>query len=52
LQRYRQTAEILELRGGCPECANEQAIAPPSALPSIQRCPACGAFLKLEEIAA
>jgi len=52
LQRYRQAGEILELRGGCPDCASEQALAPPSTLPAIQRCPGCGAFLKLEEIAA
>lgn len=52
LQRYRQAGEILELRGGCPECSTEQEIAPPAALPSIQRCPGCGAFLKLEEVEA
>jgi hypothetical protein len=52
LQRYRQAGEILELRGGCPECASEQQLEPPAGLPAIQRCPGCGAFLKLEELAA
>jgi hypothetical protein len=49
LQRYREQREILEVRGRCPACAAEQALEPPSALPAIQRCPGCGAFLKLEE---
>jgi len=51
VQRYRQPREILELVGACPECAVEQSLAPPAALPAIQRCPGCGAFLKLEELA-
>lgn len=50
LQRYRQQREILELAGPCPECAATQKLKPPDALPSIQRCPDCGAFLKLEEV--
>ena len=50
LQRYRQQSEVLELGGACPECATEQAFAPPAKLPAIQRCPDCGAFLKLEEL--
>ena len=49
LQRYREQREILEMRGPCPACAAEQALPPPSTLPAIQRCPGCGAFLKLEE---
>jgi hypothetical protein len=52
LQRFRQRAEILELSGPCPDCAAQQSLAPPHALPAIQRCPQCGAFLKLEEPAA
>ena len=48
-QRYREQREILELHGGCPSCAAEQTLAPPASLPAIQRCPDCGAFLKLEE---
>lgn len=51
LQRYRQEREILELSGPCPECAAAQTLPPPGALPAIQRCPSCGAFLKLEEVA-
>jgi hypothetical protein len=51
VQRFRQPREILELAGPCPECASEQSLAPPQALPAIQRCPGCGAFLKLEELA-
>jgi len=50
-QRYRQAVEILELHGVCPDCVTEQKLAPPTALPAIQRCPGCGAFLKLEEVA-
>jgi hypothetical protein len=51
LQRFRQRAEILELSGPCPDCAAQQTLPPPDALPAIQRCPSCGAFLKLEEVA-
>ncbi len=51
LQRYRQQREILELSGRCPECSGDQTLRPPDALPAIQRCPGCGAFLKLEEVA-
>jgi hypothetical protein len=51
MQRFRQPREILELAGACPDCAAEQSLAPPEALPAIQRCPGCGAFLKLEEVA-
>lgn len=47
-QRYRQEREILELGGPCPGCEAEQTLDPPALLPAIQRCPACGAFLKLE----
>lgn len=50
LQRFRQQREILELSGPCPECSASQTLAPPAALPAIQRCPGCGAFLKLEEV--
>jgi hypothetical protein len=49
LQRYRQEREILEIRGLCPGCGTEQTLDPPAELPAIQRCPGCGAFLKLEE---
>ncbi len=49
LQRYREEREILDVRGRCPACAGEQALASPRTLPAIQRCPGCGAFLKLEE---
>lgn len=48
LQRYRQEREILELCGLCPGCSAVQTLAPPATLPAIQRCPGCGAFLKLE----
>jgi hypothetical protein len=48
-QRYREEREILDVRGPCPACAAEQTLTPPAALPAIQRCPSCGAFLKLEE---
>jgi hypothetical protein len=48
LQRYRQEREILELQGRCPDCKAEQTLEPPATLPAIQRCPGCGAFLKLE----
>jgi hypothetical protein len=51
LQRFRQRREILELSGPCPDCTTEQSLAPPEVLPAIQRCPGCGAFLKLEEVA-
>jgi hypothetical protein len=51
LQRFRQRAEILELSGPCPDCAVQQTLAPPHTLPAIQRCPSCGSFLKLEEVA-
>lgn len=49
LQRYREPREILDVRGRCPACAGEQELDAPKKLPAIQRCPACGAFLKLEE---
>jgi hypothetical protein len=48
LQRYRQEREILALMGLCPGCTAEQTLEPPATLPAIQRCPGCGAFLKLE----
>ena len=48
-QRYREEREILDVRGHCPACAAEQTLESPKALPAIQRCPGCGAFLKLEE---
>ena len=48
-QRYREEREILDLRGSCPACAAEQTLDAPKALPAIQRCPGCGAFLKIEE---
>ena len=50
LQRYRQKREILELAGRCPGCRVEQTLESPAALPAIQRCTGCGAFLKLEEL--
>ena len=49
LQRYREEREIHEIRGRCPGCATDQSLEPPATLPAIQRCPGCGAFLKLEE---
>jgi hypothetical protein len=51
LQRFRQEREVLELGGPCPDCGDEQRFPPPAKLPAIERCPACGAFLKLEEAA-
>jgi hypothetical protein len=51
LQRFRQQSEVLGLAGPCPDCGNEQTFPPPAKLPAIERCPACGAFLKLEEAA-
>ena len=49
LQRYREQREIMDVRGRCPACSGEQALDAPKSLPAIQRCPGCGAFLKLEE---
>ena len=51
LQTYRQTREVLEVDGTCPDCAKVQSFALPPQLPAIQRCAECGAFLKLEEAA-
>jgi hypothetical protein len=48
-QRFREEREILDVHGPCPACAAEQTLEAPNALPAIQRCPGCGAFLKLEE---
>jgi len=50
VQRYRQKVEILALEGRCPGCGAEQPVELPPALPAIQRCSGCGAFLKLEEV--
>ncbi len=49
-QRYNEVHEYLSLTGPCPGCSGEQKLEPPMKLPAIQRCPGCGAFLKLEEL--
>ncbi len=51
-KRYRQSREFVSLTGDCPECGKHDALKLPDALPAIQRCAACGAFLKLEDTAA
>ena len=48
-QRYREERAILDVRGPCPACDAEQTLEALKVLPAIQRCNACGAFLKLEE---
>jgi hypothetical protein len=48
-KRYRQLREIVSLRGACPDCGKSEDLKPPEALPAIQRCAFCGAFLKLED---
>jgi len=51
-RRYRQEREFLSLAGACPECGQaEPPLDLPEALPAIQRCKSCGAFLKLETAA-
>jgi hypothetical protein len=48
-KRYRQLREYVSLRGACPDCGKTEDLKLPDALPTIQRCAACGAFLKLED---
>ena len=50
-RRYRQEREFLSLSGPCPDCGQREPVDPPDALPAIQRCKSCGAFLKLETAA-
>jgi hypothetical protein len=47
-KRYRQEREFVSLSGKCPECGKAENLKLPESLPAIQRCSACGAFLKLE----
>jgi len=47
-KRYRQEREYVSLVGNCPDCGKNENQKLPEALPAIQRCAACGAFLKLE----
>ncbi|MFI5316536.1 MAG: hypothetical protein ACHQ6T_12610 [Myxococcota bacterium] len=47
-KRYRLEREFVSLAGKCPDCGKEEPRKLPESLPAIQRCPACGAFLKLE----
>ena len=47
-RRWRQVREFLAIEGRCPGCAADPKPQLPDALPAIQRCAACGAFLKLE----
>jgi hypothetical protein len=47
-RKYNQAREIVSLTGACPDCGKEQEMKPPDAFPAIQRCAACGSFLKLE----
>jgi hypothetical protein len=51
-KRYGQLREIVSLEGACPECGKSEDLKLPEALPAIQRCGACGAFLKLEDTPA
>lgn len=51
-KRYKQEREFVSLSGSCPECGKSENLKLPDALPAIQRCVACGAFLKLEDPAA
>jgi hypothetical protein len=51
-RRYKQEREFVSLSGSCPECGKADDLKPPDALPAIQRCVACGAFVKLEDTAA
>jgi len=48
-KRYRQLREYVSMRGACPDCGKDHDLKPPDALPAIQRCESCGAFLKLED---
>ena len=50
-RRYRQEREFLSLSGACPDCGQTEPLDLPEALPAIQRCKSCGAFLKLEPAA-
>jgi len=47
-KRYRQEREFVSISGKCPDCQKAEDLKPPESLPAIQRCSACGAFLKLE----
>jgi hypothetical protein len=51
-KRYKQEREFVSLSGNCPECGKTENLKLPEALPAIQRCADCGAFLKLEDPAA
>src|SRR5262245_17002802 len=51
-KRYNQEREFVSLVGDCPDCGKNESLKPPDALPAIQRCVECGAFLKLEDAAA
>jgi len=51
-KRYKQAREFESLSGSCPECGKTENLKPPDALPAIQRCADCGAFLKLEDTTA
>lgn len=45
---FRTERELVSLSGCCPDCGRTAELKPPDALPAIQRCEGCGAFLKLE----
>ena len=47
-RRWRQEREFVSLDGACPGCAADPRLALPDQLPMLQRCRACGAFLRLE----
>jgi predicted RNA-binding Zn-ribbon protein involved in translation (DUF1610 family) len=51
-KRYRQLREYVSVHGACPDCGKTEDLKPPDALPAIQRCTSCGAFLKLEDTGA
>jgi len=51
-KRYKQAREFVSLSGSCPGCGKPENLKLPDALPAIQRCADCGAFLKLEDTAA
>jgi len=51
-KRYKQAREFVSLSGSCPSCGKPEKLKLPEALPAIQRCADCGAFLKLEDTAA
>jgi len=48
IRQFRREREYVSLTGACPACGKADDLTPPESLPKIQRCSACGSFLKLE----